>query len=252
MQEYRNSNNQNSNVNPYASPYSVAAQSVDVRAEFIRKTYTHLALAIAAFAALEWVFFQMPMMISLAVSMTGGYNWLIVMAAFIGVSMLANKWAMSNTSRSKQYLGLGIYVVAMAVITLPLLLQAVLVGAAITGSNLIFNAAMITIAMVVGLSVIAFTSKKDFSFLGGFIKISLFIALGAIILSILFGFTLGIVFCSVMIIVASASILYETSNVIHHYNTNQYVAASLGLFSSVVLLFWYVLQFLMSLAGGND
>jgi hypothetical protein len=63
MQEYRNTNNQNSNVNPYASPYSVAAQSVDVRAEFIRKTYMHLAGAIAAFVALEWVFFQIPAMV---------------------------------------------------------------------------------------------------------------------------------------------------------------------------------------------
>jgi FtsH-binding integral membrane protein len=105
--------------------------------------------------------------------------------------------------------------------------------------------------MVAGITFIAFTTKKDFSFLGGFVKMGLFIAFGAIILSILFGFTLGIVFCAIMIIVASASILYETSNIIHHYNTNQYVAASLGLFASVILLFWYVLQMLLSLANSD-
>lgn len=251
MQDHRNNNNQNSNTNPYASPYAVSSQSVDVRAEFIRKTYMHLALAIAAFAALEWVFFQIPMMVKLAATMTGGYNWLIVMGAFFGISILANKWANSNTSRSTQYLGLGIYVVAMAIMTLPLLLLADLVGSSITGTNLIFNAAIITVAMVAGITAIAFTTKKDFSFLGGFIKIAIFIALGAIVLSMIFGFTLGIVFSAVMVIVASASILHETSNIIHHYNTNQYVAASLGLFASVVLLFWYVLRLLMSFASNE-
>jgi hypothetical protein len=173
------------------------------------------------------------------------------MGAFIGVSMLANKWANSNTSRPKQYLGLGLYIVAMAIMTLPLLLLAELVGSAVTGSNIIFNAAVITVAMVAGITFIAFTTKKDFSFLGGFVKMGLFIAFGAIILSILFGFTLGIVFSAVMVIIASASILYETSNIIHHYNTNQYVAASLGLFASVILLFWYILQMLLSLANSD-
>jgi len=240
-----------SNQNPYASPYSVAAQSVDVRAQFIKKTYIHLAFAIAAFAALEWVFFQIPAMIKLAVAMTGGFSWLIVMAVYMGVSMLAHKWANSNTSQSKQYLGLGLYVVAMAVLTLPLLLQAVLVGSLVSGSNLILNAAVITVAMVIGITVIAFTTKKDFSFLSGFLKIGGFIAMGMIVLSIAFGFSLGILFSGAMVIFASVSVLRDTSNIIHQYNTNQYVAASLGLFSSVALLFWYVLQVLMSLASSD-
>jgi FtsH-binding integral membrane protein len=174
------------------------------------------------------------------------------MGLFFAVSILANKWAMSNTSKSIQYLGLGLYIVAMAIFSLPLLLLAELVGSAVSGSNLILNAAIITGAMVAGISAIAFTTKKDFSFLGGFVKISLFIAFGAIAISLIFGFTLGIVFSAVMVIVASASILYETSNIIHHYNTNQYVAASLGLFASVIMLFWYVLRILISLAYSNE
>ncbi len=245
MQDYSN------NTNPYASPYSVAAQSVDVRAQFIKKTYVHLAFAIAAFAALEWVFFQIPAMIQLAVTMSGGYSWLIVMAIYMGISMLANKWANSNTSRPKQYLGLGIYIVAMAIITLPLLLKAVIVSANVAGSNLIFNAAIITVAMVVGITVIAFTTKKDFSFLSGFLKIGGFIAMGMIVLSIVFGFSLGILFSGAMVIFASVSVLRDTSNIIHQYNTSQYVAASLGLFASVALLFWYVLQVLISLASSD-
>jgi FtsH-binding integral membrane protein len=50
-----------------------------------------------------------------------------------------------------------------------------------------------------------------------------------------------------MILLASGYILYDTSNVLHHYRTDQYVAASLALFAAVALLFWYVLRLLMEL-----
>ena len=74
------------------------------------------------------------------------------------------------------------------------------------------------------------------------------VAMGVIVVGIVFGF--GAVFqfwfAFAMVILASGAILYSTSNVLHHYNTSQYVAASLALFSSVALLFWYVLQMFMS------
>ena len=52
-----------------------------------------------------------------------------------------------------------------------------------------------------------------------------------------------------MIALACGFILYDTSNVLHHYRIGQHVAASLALFASVALLFWYVLQLLMYLQG---
>lgn len=239
-------------TNPYASPYSVAAQEQDVRAEFIRKTYLHLAGAIGAFALLEWIFFQIPAMVSLGITMaSSGAGWLIVLAAFMGVSYLANKWAHSNTSKQTQYLGLGLYVLAEAIIFLPLLLIASMYSQMVGGTNLIFSAAIITVAMTLGLTVIVFTTKKDFSFLGGILKVGGLIAIGVIVASIIVGFSLGIIFSAIMVAFAAASILYNTSNIIHHYNTNQYVAASLGLFASVALLFWYILQVLMSLASSD-
>ena len=53
----------------YPNPFTVAAQSEDVRAAFIRKTYLHLAIAIAAFAGLEAILLQIPAVISLAGTM---------------------------------------------------------------------------------------------------------------------------------------------------------------------------------------
>ena len=117
------------------------------------------------------------------------------------------------------------------------------------GSELVAKAGLITGLMVAGITATAFITKKDFSFLGGILTIGGFVALGIIVASIIFGFGLGLIFAGAMAIFASISILYTTSNLIHRYRTDQYVAASLALFAGVALLFWYLLHILMSLAG---
>jgi FtsH-binding integral membrane protein len=226
--------------------HSLAANArPDVRAGFIRRTYGHLAGAILAFIAIEALLFQtgLPeaMMGLLA---TSRYSWLIVLGAFLGVSYMADRWAQSNASPQTQYAGLALYVVAEAVIFVPLLYLA----AAVSGSDVIVSAGLITLLLFTGLTFTVLTTRKDFSFLGGFLKIAFFVALGVIIASILFGFNLGVLFASVMVIVAAASILYNTSNVLHRYHPNQHVAASLTLFASIALLFWYILRIFM---GGS-
>ena len=107
---------------------------------------------------------------------------------------------------------------------------------------------MLTLLLFTALTYIAFTTKKDFSFLGGILTVACFVALGVIAASAIFGFTLGLIFSAVMVLVAAGSILYNTSNVMFRYNTGQYVAASLSLFASVALLFWYILRIVM---GGS-
>ena len=113
------------------------------------------------------------------------------------------------------------------------------------------QAAIVTGLLFAGLTVIAFTTKKDFSFMRGILIIGGFVALGLIAASMIFGFSLGLVFAGAMILLMGISILYNTSQIMFHYRTDQHVAASLGLFASLATLFYYVLYFLMSLAG-ND
>jgi hypothetical protein len=215
------------------------------RAGFIRRTYTHLAVAILAFAIIEAMLLQLPIAGELARLMTGGYAWLVVLGAFIGVSWLADRWASSDASPQKQYLGLGLFVVAEAVIFLPLLY----VAANFASSDVIPTAAVITGFLFLGLTVFVFTTKKDFSWLRGVLAIGGFVALGVIAASIIFGFSLGIIFSSIMLAYAAGAILYETSQVLHNYRTDQHVAASLALFAGVALLFWYVLRIVM---GSSD
>ena len=67
-----------------------------------------------------------------------------------------------------------------------------------------------------------------------------------IVLSLVFGWPLGAWFSGMMIVLGLGFLLYQTSNVLHRYNTNQHVAASLALFASVMMVFYYVLRLFMS------
>jgi len=222
--------------------YSVADSQPEVRAAFIRKTYMHLAGAILAFIVLEFFLVNSPIAEPLTRALFASrWSWFIVLGAFMGVSMLANWWANSQTSSAVQYLGLSLYVVAEAVIFLPILYIA-----NTRFEGVILSAGVMTILLFLTLTMTVFVTRKDFSFLGPILMISGFVALGVIVLSIAIGFNLGIIFSAIMVLFAAGSILYNTSNVMHQYHPNQHVAASLSLFASVALLFWYILQIVMS------
>ena len=230
----------------YATP--VANALPEARARFIRRTYAHLAFAVLAFLALEYVLLSLPGVERLATLMTQGFNWLLVLGLFMVVSLIADRMARSSASRGVQYAGLALYVAAQAVLFVPLLFVAVYL---VDDPTLIPTAAIITGTLFAGLTLVAFTTRADFSFLRGILVIGGFVALGLIAASILFGFTLGVIFSVVMVGFASVAILYYTSNVIHHYRTDQYVAASVTLFASVALMFWYVLQILIALRSNE-
>lgn len=228
-----------------ASGAIVANASETERAAFIRRTYLHLGGAILAFMGVETVLIQSGVAESFLSLLQGGkWMWLIVLGLFMVVSYVADNWAHSSMSREMQYAGLGLFVVAEAVVFMPLIYIALRYA-----PDILSHAALLTLVLAAGITFTAFTTRKNFAFLGPILKIGGLIALGVIAASILFGFTLGLVFSGIMIVFAAAAVLYSTSNIIHEYHTEQHVAASLSLFSSVGLLFWYILQFMMSLAG---
>lgn len=219
------------------SAVRVSTAQPSARARFIRETYLHVALAIALFAVIEWALQQWTGAADLAHRMTNGYNWLIVMLLFMVVSSVADRWARSTTSQVTVYGGFLLFIVAEAVLFLPLLF-----GIASGASDVLVSALVITAAMVVGLTAIVVVTQTDFSFLRSSLVIGGFIAIGLIVASILFGFSLGIIFSLAMVVFASGSVLYNTSNIMNVYRTDQPVAAALSLFASIALLFWYVLR----------
>lgn len=233
-------------TNPYATG-SVAEYPEDTRADFIRKTYSHLAGSLVAFALLEAVMLRAGLGNSALQLISGSkYAWLVVLGGFMIVGWLATRLASSSKSVSTQYFGLALYTVLEAVIFLPLMAYAI----AITGSAAIIGqAAVLTGALVLGITTIAFTTKKDFTFIGGALKILGFVALGLIVVSIFTGFSLGLWFSVAMVVFAGGAVLYDTSKIIHHYQPGQHVAASLSLFASIALMLWYVLRILIALSG---
>ncbi len=236
--------------NPYESDvarYAPIVENADVldRVGFIRKTYAHLTGAILAFVLIEALILGLfgERLEAPIQAMTRGWMWLVVLGAFMAVSYVADRWAHSNTSRGMQYLGLSVYVLAEAIIFVPLLYIA---DHYFKGT--IQSAGIVTAIVFGGLTATVFITKADFSFLRMAISIGMCAALAAIVLGIVFGWDnlFGFWFSFAMVILASACILYSTSNVLHNYHTNQYVAAALSLFASVALLFWYVLQLFMN------
>ena len=229
----------------YGGNVLAAEAQQDARTDFIRKTYLHLIGAILAFMAIELLIFRNVDVGALTRSMLGGYSWLIVLGLFLVVSWLARSWASSATSIGIQYAGLSLYVVAQAVIFVPILYLANQLSLRTGGANIIGTAAAATLLMFGGLTGFVFLTRKDFSFLRGALVIGGIAAFVLVVAATFFGFNLGIFFTVAMIALASGYILYDTSNVLHHYRIGQHVAASLALFASVALLFWYMLRLLM-------
>ena len=229
-------------MNVYAQQLSVAQAQPGERAAFIRRTYAHLAGAILAFIGLEIYMVNSPIAEMLLNVMVMRFGWLLILGGFIIFGRLASGLAASAASPSMQYAGLTLYVIAESVIFAPILL----IATRISSPDVLPTAGILTLLLFGGLTLVVFTTKKDFSFLRGILSIGFMIALGLIVCAVIFGFNLGLVFSFVMVLLASGAILYDTSRIMRHYGPDQHVAASLQLFASVALLFWYILQIVMS------
>lgn len=223
----------------------VAQSSVEDRAGFLVRTYLHLFGAVIAFVVFEAFWFLSGLaapIVNLVVG-TGNVGWLVVMGAFMGISWIANRWASSGASPMLQYGGLALYVVAESLIFVPLVALAISIAG---DTSLLGKAGAITLVMFGCLTGIVFLTRKDFSFMRGILMVGSIAALGLIVASILFGFSLGLAFCWFMVALMSGYILFDTSNVMLHYRVDQHVAASLVLFASLATLFWYVLRLVIA------
>lgn len=221
----------------------IADTTDEQKVAFYKKTYAHVAYGVLAFILIEYLFLSTPAMVKVALSLTGGKMWLLMLGGFMLVTTVAERMANNATDLKKQYLGYFLYILAEAFIFIPILYIAISLT---HGTDLIKQAAILTLALFTGLSGVVFFTKTDFSFLKNIIIIGGFLAIGLIVAGLLFGFNLGLWFSVGMVFLAAASILYQTSKLTQNYQHNQYVAAALGLFASLMLLFWYILRIFMS------
>ena len=235
-------NNYNTNYQNNNAPELVSYATNIEQATFYRKTYSHVAIALLAFIVVEAILIN-TVPESLIVSMVSSpFVWLFILGGFWLGSMLANKWTQAQ-DKSTQYRGLGIYVLLEAIIFLPMIYIAIDLS---DGLAIISQAGIITLSLFAGLTAVVFLTRVDFSFLRTILVVGGFLAFGLIVAGGIFDFNLGLWFSLAMVALAAGGILYETYNIKNVYSTDQYVAAALQLFSSVMLLFWYVLRILLS------
>jgi len=211
------------------------------KASFYKKTYQHLALAVLAFIVVEAILINVVPAEAIIWMLSGRFIWLFIIGLFWLGTTMSDRLAF-HPSREKQYLGLGLYVLLEAIIFLPM----IYIAMAYAGGDVIMQAALTTLFMFAGLTAVVFFTKTDFSFLRTLLIVGGFVSLGIIVVGAIFGFNLGLWFSAGMAVLASASILYQTDQIKNRYETLQYVGASLQLFSSIMLLFWYILRIFMS------
>jgi len=216
-----------------------SSAGIDSRAQFITRTYTHVVGGILGFILIELALFESGAAETIARFMFG-FPWLLIIGAFMLVGWLATRTAQTSTSLGMQYFAYAMYVLVEALIFVPLLYLA---NAKAPGA--IDSAALVTSLGAAGLMIVAHRTRKDFSFLRGILMWGGVVAIVAMIGGAVFGFQLGTWFSVAMIGFAGAAVLYDTSNIIHVYPEDRYVAAAMQLFASIALMFWYVLRLMM-------
>ena len=235
--------------NAYTNPFVVADASPALRANFYRKTYALVAASCAAFGLILAGLLSSPLAETLTSVIFGNgmIGWFLVLGALWGVSIFANKLAFGGVSAGTQLAGLGLYIVAEAVIFTPLLNVCLkMFGPEIALSQIVAPAAVATLLLAGGLTLTVFMTRTDFSFLRAFVSLGFFVALGAIVVFAIAGINPGTWFIVAMIGFMAAVILYETWMVKTQFSPDQSVGAALVIFSGIATMFWYLIQLFIS------
>ena len=204
--------------------------------KLIRNTYTLLAMTLA-FSALTA---GIAMMINMP-----PLHWLLVIGGYFGLLFLTAKTANSAMGLVSVFALTGFMGLTLGPI----------IGIYLTtfsnGSQLVMMAFGGTAAIFLGLSGYALTTRRDFSFLGGFLMVGVVVAFLAGIAALVFSIpALSLAVSAMFILLMSGFILYQTSQLVHEPNTN-YILATVSLYVSIYNLFTSLL-YLFGVFGGDD
>ncbi len=210
------------------------AESVLATNKLIRNTYTLLSMTLlfsAVTAGIAMVT-NMPFMGPLVT--LGGYFGLL----FLTTSLRNSAWGLVSIFALTGFMGLTLGPMVNAYLTF-----------FSNGSQLVMTAMGGTAAIFIGLSAYALTTRKDFSFLGGFLMVGILVAFLAGIGALIFSLpALSLAVSAVFIMLMSGLILYQTSEMIHGGETN-YIMATITLYVAIYNLFTSLLHILGALAG---
>ncbi|UZE26306.1 Bax inhibitor-1/YccA family protein [Pseudomonas sp. B21-056] len=218
----------------YAVNNSVQAEQLEV-SRVLRNTYGLLALTLAFSGVMAYVAQQMHV----------GYpNVFVVLIGFYGLFFLTNKlrdsgWGLVSAFALTGFMGF----ILGPILNLYLKMQG--------GAELVSSAFAMTALVFGGLSAYVLISRKDMSFLGGFLTAGFFVLVGAMLVSFFFQISgLQLVISAGVVLFSALMILYQTSAIIHGGERN-YIMATISLYVSIYNLFVSLLQ-LLGLMGRDD
>jgi len=208
---------------------TVSTSRADERISFLGKTYGMLALCIASGSIGAYL--------SLGTAFPYEHPWMMLFAMIGGIFAVQAVRHVPGVN----------FAALLAFGALTGVAISPLVGfVAAKSGMLVAQAYMTTAVAFAGLTIYTFISRKDFSFLKGFVWTGL-IALIVLSLSNYFFFESGIVHLAISgmgVLLFSAFILYDTSAILRDYPDNEFIAAALTLYLDVFLLFQHVLSLL--------
>ncbi len=199
----------------------------------VRNTYLLLSMNLATSA------------VAAGVAMTTGaqpMHWLLILAVFIGMPFLINAlrnsvWALPLTFLFTGFMGYTLGPILSFYLGLP------------NGSQIVLSAFATTAALFVGLSAYAMVSRKDFSFMGGFLFVGLIVVLLAIVANLFLEIpALSLTISAASVILMSGMILYDTSRMIHDGEAN-YVLITVSLFADLYVMFVHLLNLFAAFTG---
>jgi modulator of FtsH protease len=204
--------------------------------KLIRNTYILLSLTLAFTAIMSAV--------AMATKMAP-MHWLLVLGGYFGLLFLTtylrnSVWGLASVFALTGFMGLTLGPIISLYLTM-----------FSNGAQLVTMAFGTTAVVFLGLSGYALTSRKDFSFMGGFLMTGILVAFVASLIAVIFSIpALSLAVSAVFVMLMAGLILYQTSEMVHGGETN-YIMATIGLYVSIYNMFLSLLQ-LFGFFGGED
>ncbi len=204
--------------------------------KLIRNTYALLSMTLlfsAATAGLS-VLFNLP-----------HPGLLLTLVGYFGLLFLTHKlrnsaWGLVSVFALTGFMGLTLGPIISTYLGLP------------NGDQLVMTALGGTGAIFLGLSAYVLTTRKDFTFMGGFLMVGILVAFLAAIGGLFFEIPgLQLAVSAMFVLLMSGLILYETSQLVHGGETN-YILATVSLYVSIYNLFLSLLHLIGAFSGGED
>ena len=219
-------------VDVSTAPMDVAARETN---RVLRNTYMLLGMTLA--------FSAVTAMISMALQLPSIMYLVFVLIGF-GLLFVVNRMANTAKGLPAIFAFTGVMGAALG----PVLNEYLSMG---NGPELVLQSLGGTALIFFGLSAYALQSKRDFTFMSGFLVAGLLVAIVAMIANIFLGIpALSLTISAAVIMIMSGLILMDTSRIVHGGETN-YIRATVGLYLNIFNLFVHLLS-LLGAFGGDD